>query len=125
MRLLNRFQNRTAGLTKLRFPLAGRWRPPGKEHLQQVSDFFGAAGFGLGAHLGFAREINVRQFALHDELQIKRVMNSMQLIWQLLGRDNERMGAEGPRGNLRRPGNEPNRYSGEHGGKKRGQENRL
>jgi hypothetical protein len=53
------------------------------------------------------------------------VMKSMQLTWQLFGRDNERVGVEGPRGNLRRPCDEPDRYSGENGGKKRREENGL
>ena len=49
----------------------------------------------------------------------------MQLTRQLFGRDDERVGAEGPRGNLRRPRNEPDRYSGEDGGKKRREEDGL
>ena len=125
MRLSNRFENRAPGLAQPPSPLAEPWFPRGEEKLQQIRDFLGAAGFSPGTHFGFACEINAGQFVLHDELQIKWVMNSMQLARQLLDRNEERMGVEGPRGNLRRPGNEPDRYSGKDGRKKRREENRL
>ena len=121
MRLPNGFQNRASGLAQPWGPLARFWHPPGEEILKQIRDFFGTAGFCPGTHLGFACEINGRQFALHDELQIKWSRNSTQLF----GRDNERVGVEGSRGNLGRPCDEPDRYSGKDGRKKRREENGL
>jgi hypothetical protein len=44
---------------------------------------------------------------------------------QLFGRDNERLGVEGPRRNLGRPCDEPDRYSDDDGGKKRREEDGL
>src|SRR5262249_118084 len=53
-------------------------------------------------------------------LQIKRVMNST----QLLDRDDEWVGVHRSRG-MGRPGDEPDRYAGKNGRKKRREQNRL
>ena len=44
---------------------------------------------------------------------------------QLLDRDDEGVGVEGPRGNPGRPGDQPDGYSRKDGGKKRREEDRL
>jgi hypothetical protein len=115
MRRLNGFENRTSRPAQARRPKAGPWHPPGEEILQQARDFLGTPAFGLRPHFGFACEINDRQFALHNDLQVKRVMKSK----QLLVRDKEEMGVNGSRGMRRGSCDQPNRYAGKNGGSER------
>lgn len=122
LRLLHGSENRAAGQAEPPFPLAEPWPAPGEKRFQKARDFFGATVFGLRPHFGFVREINGRQFALHDNLpDQKQARNSTQLF----GRDHKLVGVDGSRGKWRRSCDEPDRNSGKDGGEKRRQYNRL